>query len=85
MDSLRQQSVDVRFGGGASECRLKEVKIAALIGLFDVATEHPAVAALISRWRRLKRGASEGKLGLGNLETYAPCGHVDGNQIACPD
>jgi hypothetical protein len=59
--------VDVRFGGSASECRLKKIKIAALIRLFDVATEHPSIAALISRWWRLKRGASQGKLGLGNL------------------
>jgi hypothetical protein len=54
--------VDVGLGGGASECRLEEIKIATLIGLSDVATEHPAVAALISRWRRLQRGASENKL-----------------------
>src|SRR5688500_3592847 len=45
-------SVDRRLGDRRAEGRLEEVEVAALIGLQDVAAEHPAVAALVARRRR---------------------------------
>src|SRR5215471_17956429 len=79
------RSVDVRLGGGAAECSLEEIKVAALMRLHDVAAEHPAITALISGRRRLKRHAPTGKLGVGNLKTDAPRGHVDRDGITGPD
>src|SRR3954471_8240075 len=55
----------------SAEARFKEVEIAALIGLLDVAGEHPAVAALEPRLRLPPLRAAPFKLGLGHFEIDA--------------
>src|SRR5258708_25952195 len=72
--SPARRSVDVRLGGSTSECRLQEIKIAALVGLLDMAAEHPPLAPLISPRRRVYPPPPAHQVPLGHLRPDFPSG-----------
>src|SRR5262252_4665119 len=75
-------SEDHRLAHRRTEARLEKVEVAAFVGLQDVAAEHPAVATLEARRRRLPRGLAARQLVVAHLEVDAPRWHVDGDAIA---
>src|SRR4051794_41052676 len=75
-------SENIGFGDGLAEGRLEEIEVAALVGLLDVAAEHPAVAALVAgRWGR-PGGAARGHLGVADLQVDGAGGHVHRDAVA---
>src|SRR5438270_13869382 len=64
----RRWLVDRRLADRLPKSGLQKIEVAAFIGLLDVAGEHPAVAALITRLRRLPCGAAICQFGLRNIE-----------------
>src|ERR1700681_3490983 len=75
-------SINRRLADRRAKTRFEEVKIAALIGLFDVAGEHPAIAALEAGFGGLPFGAAFGQLRLRNIEIDAARGDVERNAVA---
>src|SRR6478752_2800399 len=64
----RQRLVDRRLLHRLPEPGLQEIEVAAFIGLLDVPGEHPAIATLVTRLRRLPCGATLCELGLRYIE-----------------
>src|SRR5687767_8453953 len=60
-------SKDGRLFNRLAEPGLEEVEVAALVGLLDVAREHPAVAALVAGLLWRQGGAASGQLRLRHL------------------
>src|SRR5450631_147608 len=65
-----------------AKIRFEEVKVAALIGLPDVAGEHPAIAALEAGLRLFPCGAALCQLRLRNIEIDAARGDVERDAVA---
>src|SRR5665213_2278927 len=75
-------SIDRRFADRRAEIRLEEIEVAALIGLPDMAGEHPAIAALEAGLRLLPRRAAFCHFGLGDVEVDCARGDVERDLVA---
>src|SRR5437660_5433642 len=64
----RRWLVDRRLVDRLAKSGLQKIEVAAFIGLLDVAGEHPAIAALVTRLRRLPCGAALCELSLRHIE-----------------
>src|SRR5258707_123987 len=74
--------INRRFIDRRAESGLEEIEIAALVGLFDVPRNHPAIAALESALRLLPIGAAFGELGLGHIEVDGAGGDIQRDAVA---
>src|SRR5882724_7651237 len=74
--------INRRLADRGAESRFEEVEIAAVVGLLDVAREHPAIAALEAPFGLLPFGAASGKLGFAHIEIDGARGDIEGDAVA---
>src|SRR5207244_2102562 len=81
-ETLPSRSIDRGFFNRGAETGFQEVEIAALVGLLNVAREHPAIAPLEAGFRRLPFGPALCQLRFGHIETDAARRDVERDPVA---